>query len=61
MLFIKLEANPFRIIYNKGHQHGARGRQVARTDDVSRPRACSDNSINMISVFTLMNIFNFYQ
>jgi len=24
------------------------------------PVACSDNSINMISFFTMMNIFNFY-
>jgi len=44
----------------QGHQHGARGQQVAHTDHFSRPRACSDNSINMISVFTLINVFNFY-
>jgi len=44
----------------QGHQHGARGDQVARTDHVDRPRACSGNSTNMISVFTLTNISNFY-
>jgi len=48
------------MLYYRGHQHGARGHQVARTDHVVRPRACSDNSMNMISVFTLMNIFKLY-
>jgi len=26
------------LVYCRGHQHGARGRQVARTDHVGRPR-----------------------
>jgi len=41
-----------KISYVRGHQHGARGHQVARTNHVGGPRACSDNSTNMISVFT---------
>jgi len=45
---------------SRGQQHGVRGHQVARADHVGHPRACSDNSINIISVFTLMNIPNFY-
>jgi len=50
----------FFSLQTKGHQHGPRGHQVARTDHVDHPRACPDNSINMISIFTLMDIFNFY-
>jgi len=30
-----------------GHQHGARGHQVAREDHVARPRACLKNGINL--------------
>ena len=29
------------IFSTRGHQHGARGHQVARTDHVDHPRACS--------------------
>jgi len=47
-------------LYTKDHRHGARGHQVVRADHVGWPRGCSDNSIEMISVFILMNIFNFY-
>ena len=36
----------------RGHQHGAHGRQVTRTDHVGGLQVCSDNSVNMISVFT---------
>ena len=32
------------LVWSRGHQHGDRGRQVARADHVGRPRACSDNS-----------------
>jgi len=39
-----------------GHQRGARGHRVAHKDHVSRPRACSKNSISMINVFTLRNL-----
>jgi len=39
--------------YNRGHQRGARGNQVARKDHGGRPRACSINNISMINVFTL--------
>jgi len=42
--------------YIKGHQRGARGRQVARKDQVSRPLAFSKNNISMINVFTVRNI-----
>ena len=48
-----------KTLYNRSHQHGARGRQVARTDHVDRLQSCSDNRINMISVFTLMIICTF--
>ena len=34
--------------HNRGHQHCARGYQVARTDSVSRQGAFSENSVNMI-------------
>ena len=44
----------------RGHQHGASGHKVARTEHVGRPRACSENNMNMISFITLMNVFNFY-
>jgi len=37
---------------NRGHQHGARGRQVARKDHVGRPRACFENGIKMMSIVT---------
>jgi len=48
----------YRDPLHQGHQRGARWYQVARTDHVGRPGACSENSINMISVFTKINIFN---
>jgi len=48
------------LLEARNHQHGARGHQVAHTDHVGRPRDCSEISINMISVFTLMNIFHIY-
>jgi len=48
------------IPYSRGHQHGARRHQVASTDHVGLPRACSDNRINMIRLLILMKIFNFY-
>jgi len=54
--------NRENVIYPKcvwqGHQRDARTDQVARTDHVGHPRACSENNINMVSVFTLMNIFD---
>jgi len=57
--------NPTAGVTNRGHQQGlptwSPRHQVVRTDLVGRPRACSDNSINMISVFALMNIVNFYE
>jgi len=43
-----------------GHHWPPTGDGPAHTDHVGRQRACSDNSINMISVFTLINIFKFY-
>jgi len=57
---IALASNVLNL--NLGHQHGARGNQVARMDHVAcgLPMACSDNSTNMISFFAMMNIFNFY-
>ena len=33
-----------------------RGHQVARKEHADRPRACSNNNISVINVFTLMNI-----
>ena len=39
----------------RGHQRGSRGHQVARKDQVGRPRTCSKNNISMINVFTLTN------
>jgi len=67
----KLEDNflcKFGIIWTKIHctpknllapTPMARGHQVARTDLVSRPRACSENSSSMISAFTQMFVVNF--
>jgi len=40
----------------QGDQRGARGHQVASKDHVSRPWACSKNTISMINVSTLTNI-----
>jgi len=34
-----------------GHQRGTRGHKVARKNHVGRPRVCSKNSINVVSVF----------
>jgi len=44
------------IRYNRGHQRGARGHQLARKDHVYRPRTCSKHNISMINVFKLTNI-----
>jgi len=38
-----------RSSYSRGHQHGARGHQVARTDLVGRLRACSENNMNVFA------------
>jgi len=40
-----VDINVFVNIYIRGHQDGARGHQVARTEHVGRSRACSDDSI----------------
>ena len=50
------EGYPQGKLNSRGHQRGARGHQVARKDQVGRPRTCSKNNINMINVFTLTNI-----
>jgi len=47
---------PLSSPYTRGHQRSARGHQVAREDEVGRPRGCSKNNISMINVFTLANI-----
>jgi len=39
-------------VYIRGHQHGARGHQVARADHAGRPRACFENSIKMMGIVT---------
>jgi len=44
------------VVQTRGHQRGARGHQVARKDQVGRPRAFSKNNISMINVFALTNI-----
>jgi len=44
------------MVYRRGHQRGARGRQVARKDHLGRPRVCFKNDISMINVFTLTSI-----
>jgi len=45
-----------KLNYSRGHQHGACGHQVARTDLAGYLRDCYDNSINMISVFTWISL-----
>ena len=42
--------------YSRGHHRGAHGHQVARKEQVGRPRPCSKNNISMINIFTLTNI-----
>ena len=49
-------ATVFCMVYRRGHQRGARGRQVARKDHLGRPRVCFKNDISMINVFTLTSI-----
>jgi len=48
------------MVYARGHQHGARGHQVARKDHVGRSRAYLENSIKMMSIVTCINIINDY-
>ena len=43
-------------LLTRGHQHGARGHQVTYEVHVGHQRACSKNSVGMISIFTEMNI-----
>ena len=38
------------LVYIRGHQHGARGHQVARKDHMSRPQACSKNSTTQLRI-----------
>jgi len=40
----------------QGRQRGSRAYQVARKDQVGRPRACCKNNVSMVIVFTLTNI-----
>ena len=47
-----------RLVYSRGHQCGARWPQVTRKDHGGRQRACSKNSVSMISVVSLTNINN---
>jgi len=54
----RLGASGHNFLY-QGHQHGARGHQVARTDHVGGPRAWSKNCSNNVSAFIQMNIINF--
>ena len=46
----------FASLYNRGHQRGARGHQVAHKDHVGPPGARSKNNISMVNVFTLTNV-----
>jgi len=39
-------------LLTRGHQHGARGHQVTYEVHVGHQRACSKNSVGMISIFT---------